>query len=68
MSVDPDQVFARVDEQRESGELADRVTSSSVKYQSSPAHPGLIERINADGSRDLGTFKAGRFTPTSRLD
>jgi hypothetical protein len=61
--VNPEQVFARVDAERESGELAETVTSASVKYQSSTDHPGLIERINENGIIETGSFVGGRFSP-----
>jgi len=61
--LDPDTVFAAVDQARESGQLAHTVSQASIQYQASPSHPGLLEQINPDGSRISGQFKAGIFTP-----
>jgi len=60
-AVNPDEVFARVEEERASGYLSARVTSARVSYEASSSQPGLLNRINADGSIDTGHFKNGEF-------
>jgi len=46
---------------RETQVFSRAVTSADVKYQASPFYPGYLERINEDGSRDVGLFKEGEF-------
>ncbi len=48
-AIDPDTVFSVLEEDRKSGILAENVTSSSVRYQASHLHPGLLEKIGCDG-------------------
>lgn len=60
-ALDPDAVFARVEEERASGYLAKRVTDAKLSYEADPSNPGVLIRINADGSRDAGQFKNGKF-------
>ena len=60
-ALDADQVFNRVEEERGGGYLSNNVTSSRVSYEATPDKPGLLVRINADGSKDIGHFKNGRF-------
>ena len=59
--LNPDAIFSRVEEERASGNLAGRVTGASVSYEADPGNPGVLIRINADGSRDAGHFKNGKF-------
>ena len=59
--VDAERVFARVEEERASSYLSDKVTSARVRYETDPAMPGILVRINEDGSRDVGQFKNGKF-------
>ena len=61
--AEPDHVFARLEKSRAKGDLADRVCEAAVRYQSSPAMPGLLERIEPDGSRTTGRFVDGEFVP-----
>ena len=59
--VDKSMLFKSLNDMRNSGELTKSVTKARIKYQSSLSHPGCLERINNDGSRDIGTFKGGKF-------
>ena len=61
VAVDADQLFARMEDDRRSGELAASVSSGALRYQASLAHPGMLERIDADGERTLGQFQQGQF-------
>lgn len=54
-------VFAALEQDRADGRLADTVASGGVRYQASPDHPGLLERIDAHGKRSIGHFKDGEF-------
>lgn len=61
-SIDPNQVFANLERERNNGVLAISVTGSSVRYQASTTHPGLLEEISADGTIiKLGHFSNGVF-------
>ncbi len=61
--VNPDQVFAALERDRESGTLAASIPTASVRYQTSASHPGYLEQINADGQITVGQFSNGVFTP-----
>lgn len=59
--LDVSAVFARVEEERASAYLAEQVTGAKVSYETDQNMPGVLLRINADGSRDYGHFKNGVF-------
>lgn len=61
--IEPEAVFAALDVSRESGVLASQVTDSTVRYQASSTHPGMLERIAANGDVAVGQFNNGVFTP-----
>ena len=65
-AIDPDDVFAALESEREAGTLVDSVTSSSVRYQISAKHPGYLEQIAADGKITTGQFSNGVFTPRAK--
>lgn len=60
--LNPLDVFNQLEAQRNSGELANKVTKSSYKFQASDNYPGMLERIDERGNIDVGTFKDGVFT------
>jgi hypothetical protein len=64
-SVPPEQVFAAVDADRASGSLANAVTTAPLRYQSATCAPGQLEQIAADGTRVVGCFRDGVFTPAN---
>jgi hypothetical protein len=64
--VEPDDVLSAIEAMQRSGELADRVCESQIRYQSASDHPGLLERIGPDGSRALGRFQNGAFVPIAQ--
>ena len=43
--------------------LAASVNTASGRYQACPGWPGLLERIDRDGSINAGTFAEGVFRP-----
>ncbi len=57
--VDADDVFAELEARR--ADLPGEVTRSSVRYQASRAHPGMLERIDGTGRRTIGQFENGEF-------
>jgi len=65
LAAPPAEVFGDIERLREAGALADRVSETPTRYQSCPGRPGLLERIAGDGSRALGRFQGGEFTPVT---
>lgn len=63
--IDPDQVFANLNQQRQSGQLVNTINTGNVRYQASVQHPGFLEQINPDGSIIIGQFRNGLFEPKS---
>ena len=61
MPVSPDEVFASLDRDREQGLITGKVSSTTVNYQASQAHPGLLDQINSDGTITTGRFVNGQF-------
>ena len=59
--VDKNVLCGSLEDMRSSGALSEAATTADIKYQASPTHHGYLERINADGSRDVGMFKGGKF-------
>jgi hypothetical protein len=59
--VDPDAVFAALDQERSSGALSEAVSAGSVRYQTSITHPGLLEACYPDGRIEAGQFTNGQF-------
>jgi hypothetical protein len=62
-AVNPEQAFAVLERERQSGRLAETVSSASLRYQASEARPGWLEQISPDGRRRLGRFHNGVFEP-----
>ena len=60
--LDPGDVFAALERDRNNGVLEDSVSSLGVRYQASSAHPGYLEQIESDGSITVGRFSEGTFT------
>lgn len=61
--IDPEDVFAALECERDAGTLAQSVTGSVVRYQASTSHPGQLEQVAADGTVIVGQFGNGVFTP-----
>jgi len=66
--VDKKALFSSLNAMRSSGALSQAVTTAETKYHASAAHPGYLERVNSDGSRDIGMFKQGKFKLTKGLE
>ena len=63
-AVNPESVFAALDTNRESGELATAITGQSpIRYQASRNNPGLLEQIDQAGKTVIGQFLDGKFVP-----
>ena len=62
MAVDPRNVFDSLETIRNSGALAEEVTSASVYYETSLSRPGLLDRVSSrTGERQTGQFHKGEF-------
>ena len=61
--IDPDALFATLEDRRSLGELAPLVTTAYPRYQASTTHPGYLEQLDAEGRRTVGMFQSGIFTP-----
>lgn len=59
--IDKTALFNSLDSVKKSGALSRAVTQAETTYQASTSHPGYLERINKDGSRDIGQFTNGQF-------
>ncbi|MDF1644046.1 MAG: hypothetical protein P1U80_07660 [Pseudomonadales bacterium] len=64
--IDPDDLFAALEQDRKSGTLAASISAAEVRYQASVAYPGQLEQVHADGSVIVGQFSMGVFTPLSQ--
>ena len=65
-AINPDDVFAALEQERKSGTLTASITSAEVRYQASVTHPGQLEQVSADGSMIVGQFSMGTFTPLTK--
>ncbi len=62
MAVDSRDVFDSLETIRESGGLAEKVTSAAVYYEASLSRPGLLDQVNSrTGERQTGQFHKGVF-------
>lgn len=64
-TVDPDDLFNTLEEDRVSGCFQDSITSSVLRYQASAVHLGMLEQIDSDGKVSVGQFENGQFKPLS---
>ena len=67
-SISSDELWAEVDQSRESGDLGRSIGRGRTVYQASGEKPGFLETIYPDGSRELGQFRNGRFEALSDRD
>ncbi len=59
--INPMDVFSKLELNRDSGDLAKSITSTSFRYKASDDYPGMLERITEQGKASVGTFKNGKF-------
>ncbi len=62
-AIDPDAVFESLEYDRSSGNLANTISASEVKYQASKNHPGYLEKTDPSGHITVGQFSNGTFVP-----
>ena len=63
--VNPDEVFAAVEQARQDGSLSRAVNRAQVRYEASQTHPGMLDRVLSNGHRDTGHFRHGEFSPAT---
>jgi hypothetical protein len=64
--VNPDDIFEALEQQRSNGNLSQIVSEAPVYYESSPTHPGYLDRVDTiRGTRETGRFVNGSFTVLS---
>ncbi len=61
--VNPNEVFAAVEQARTDGSLHQAVSQARERYEASQTHPGLLDRVLPDGHRETGHFRDGKFVP-----
>ena len=62
ISVNPDDIFNDLENDRAKGLLAKNVTSARIYYEASAEHPGYLDRVNSvTKKRQAGTFENGEF-------
>lgn len=66
--VSSDELWAEVDQVRESGELSRSLGRGRTVYQASSTKPGYLEAVYPDGSRAIGEFRNGQFEALSDRD
>ncbi len=60
--IDSEDIFNDLENDRQKGVLAQKVTSARVYYQASQSRFGFLDRIDsATGKRQTGKFESGRF-------
>ena len=63
--VEPEAIFASLEEQRENGSLQQNISHSPVRYQASLSQPGWLERVDQQGEVTIGRFQNGQFIAQS---
>ena len=62
ISVNSDDIFNDLENDRAKGLLAKNVTSARIYYEASVDHPGYLDRVNSvTKKRQAGTFENGAF-------
>ncbi len=65
-AINPELVFQNLERERKQGTLADKITTSAIKYQASSTHPGYLDRIDENNCITTGQFKEGKFILRAR--
>ena len=61
--VVPSKVFDQLEQDRKQKVLNQKVSNAPFRYETSQTHPGQLDRIAADGSKQTGHFRNGEFVP-----
>ena len=67
-TVTSDDLWAEVNQARDSGELSRSIARGRTVYQTAADKPGYLEAIYPDGMRQIGQFRNGRFEAVSDRD
>ncbi len=60
--IDSDVIFNDLENDRDKGVLAKKVTSAKIYYEASVEHPGYLDRVNSiTKKRQTGSFEHGEF-------
>ncbi len=59
--LEPEQIFARVEQARAAGTLGQKITQGRTIYEASQTRPGLLDKVTPDGQRQTGRFENGVF-------
>ncbi len=62
-ALDPDAVFAALENDRVSGTLTSDIAQKGIRYQVSRHHPGYLEQVDENGCSTIGQFSHGKFIP-----
>jgi len=60
--IDPNDVFADIEQQRKNDALAPPLLPGEVRYQASRSQPGYLEQVSEQGTV-VGKFEEGVFKP-----
>lgn len=63
VSVVPGSIFEQLENDRQQGTLSQKIKKTAYCYETSQTRPGLLDRVEADGSRQTGHFRNGEFIP-----
>jgi hypothetical protein len=61
VTVSSSKVFDILEHDRENKSLNNKVTRASIWYEASVSQQGLLDRVQADGTREKGHFQNGKF-------
>ncbi|MFO7912483.1 MAG: hypothetical protein R6V15_10015 [Desulfotignum sp.] len=62
ISINSDDVFNQLENDRAKRILAGKVTTAGIYYEASAEHPGYLDRVNSvTGERQTGLFEHGEF-------
>lgn len=64
--VDPDDVLSETAHYCLESRSAPPITQAPFYYEASRSQPGLLDRVAADGARETGHFRDGKFIPFSQ--
>ncbi len=62
ISINSDDVFNQLENDRAKRLLARKITTAGIYYEASAEHPGYLDRVNSvTGERQTGLFERGAF-------
>ncbi|MBL4623209.1 MAG: hypothetical protein JKY89_12510 [Immundisolibacteraceae bacterium] len=63
VTVNADQLFEQIEQQRQQGTATHPIAAGTVAYQRSDSHPGMLEQVQSNGDLIVGSFENGEFKP-----